>query len=290
VRAGRAFLNRALPPSHGDSTTIRQSDGKECSMESIAILIINLALIAGLMTALWLISVRIRNASIVDVFWGLGFVLVSWTTVLLTDANAMRRWVIVATATLWGTRLAAYLAWRNLGKPEDYRYAAMRDRYGDRFIWVSALLVFGLQGLLMWIVSWPLQFGQQSTAALNWLDVLGVVLWTVGWLFETVGDWQLARFKRQTQHAGQVMDRGLWRYTRHPNYFGDFLVWWGFYLMAVASHEPWWTIVSPLVMSVLLMRVSGVTLLERNLQTRRPQYADYMRRTSAFFPWPPRVE
>lgn len=259
-------------------------------MESNAILVINLALIAGLMTALWLISLRIRNASIVDVFWGLGFVLVSWTTVLLTDTTAMRRWVIVATATFWGTRLAAYLAWRNLGKPEDYRYGAMRDKYGDRFAWVSALLVFGLQGMLMWIVSWPLQFGQQSAAALNWLDVLGVVLWTVGWLFETVGDWQLARFKRQSQHAGQVMDRGLWRYTRHPNYFGDFLVWWGFYLMAVASQAPWWTIVSPLVMSVLLMRVSGVTLLERNLQTRRPQYADYMRRTSAFFPWPPRVE
>ena len=206
-------------------------------MESNAILVINLALIAGLMTALWLISLRIRNASIVDVFWGLGFVLVSWTTVVLTDTTAMRRWVIVATATFWGTRLAAYLAWRNLGKPEDYRYGAMRDRYGDRFAWVSALLVFGLQGMLMWIVSWPLQLGQQSAAALNWLDVLGVVLWTVGWLFETVGDWQLARFKRQSQHAGQVMDRGLWRYTRHPNYFGDFLVWWGFYLMAVASQR-----------------------------------------------------
>ncbi len=134
-------------------------------MESNAILVINLALIAGLMTALWLISLRIRNASIVDVFWGLGFVLVSWTTVLLTDTTAMRRWVIVATATFWGTRLAAYLAWRNLGKPEDYRYGAMRDRYGDRFAWVSALLVFGLQGMLMWIVSWPLQFGQQSAAA-----------------------------------------------------------------------------------------------------------------------------
>ncbi len=259
-------------------------------MESTAILMINLALIAGLMTVLWLISLRIRNASIVDVFWGLGFVLVSWTTVLLTDATAMRRWVIVVTATIWGTRLAAYLAWRNFGKPEDYRYRAMRDSYGDRFAWVSALLVFGLQGLLMWIVSWPLQFGQQSAAALNWVDVLGVMLWTLGWLFETVGDWQLARFKRQMEYAGKVMDRGLWRYTRHPNYFGDFLVWWGFYLMAVASHAPWWTIVSPLVMSVLLMRVSGVTLLERSLQTRRPQYTDYMRRTSAFFPWPPRNE
>ena len=252
------------------------------------ILVINLALIAGLMTVLWLVSLRIRNVSIVDVFWGLGFVLVSWTTCLLTDAVSTRRWVIVATATLWGTRLAAYLAWRNIGKPEDYRYAAMRDRYADRFVWMSAVLVFGLQGLLMWIVSWPLQFGPQSAAPLNWLDLLGIVVWSLGWLFETVGDWQLARFKRQPQHVGKVMDQGLWRYTRHPNYFGDFLVWWGFFLMALASVAPWWTMISPLIMSVLLMRVSGVTLLERNLQMRRPSYAAYMRRTSAFFPWPPR--
>ncbi|MHB0959772.1 MAG: DUF1295 domain-containing protein [Pirellulaceae bacterium] len=257
-------------------------------MESSTILVVNLALIAGLMALLWVVSLRIKNVSIVDVFWGLGFVLVSWMTFLLTDVSSMRQAVMVATATLWGMRLAAYLAWRNVGKPEDYRYEAMRNRYGDRFVWVSAVLVFGLQGVLMWIVSWPLQLGQQSAIPLNWLDAVGVVIWSIGWLFETVGDWQLARFKRQPEHAGRVMDQGLWRYTRHPNYFGDFLVWWGFYMMAVASGAPWWVIVSPLVMSVLLVRVSGVALLERNLATRRPMYADYVRRTSAFFPWPPR--
>jgi steroid 5-alpha reductase family enzyme len=183
--------------------------------------------------------------------------------------------------------LAGYLAWRNHGKPEDYRYRAMRDAYGERFRWISLFLVFGLQGAIMWIVAMPIQTGQSSAAPWRWLDGLGVLIWTVGFLFETVGDLQLARFKSDPANRGQVMDRGLWRYTRHPNYFGDFLVWWGLYLIATAGGV-WWTVFSPALMSVLLVRVSGVALLEKSLKSRTAGYDAYVRRASSFFPWPPK--
>ena len=163
----------------------------------------------------------------------------------------------------------------------------MRDAYGERFRWISLFLVFGLQGVIMWIVAMPVQIGQLSAIGWRWLDGLGILIWTVGFSFETVGDLQLARFKSDAAHRGQVMDRGLWRYTRHPNYFGDFLVWWGLYLIAAAGGE-WWTVFSPVLMSVLLLRVSGVALLEKSLKSRTAGYEAYVRRTSSFFPWPPK--
>jgi len=249
----------------------------------------NAAAVAGLMLIVWLISLAIRDASIVDIVWGLGFVLIAWTTFLLFDGAAARRQLIVALVSIWGLRLAGYLAWRNLGHGEDYRYQAMRKRHGNAFAWKSLYVVFGLQGVVMWIVSLPVQAGQfgSTDSALSVLDGLGAAVWAAGLLFETVGDYQLARFKADPSNQGQVMNRGLWRYTRHPNYFGDFLVWWGLYLIALANGA-WWSFVGPLVMSIFLMRISGVTLLERKLKQRREGYADYIQSTSAFFPMPPR--
>jgi steroid 5-alpha reductase family enzyme len=150
--------------------------------------------------------------------------------------------------------------------------------------------VFGLQAALSWVVSLPVQGGQvpADPDGLVLLDYVGIVVWATGLAFESIGDWQLARFKADPANLGEVMDRGLWRYTRHPNYFGDFLVWWGLYLVALATVDAWWTVVGPLVMSVLLIRVSGAALLERSLRKRRPGYEDYVRRTSAFFPRRPR--
>jgi steroid 5-alpha reductase family enzyme len=256
-------------------------------MNLASILLVNAGAIALFMAALWLVSLWRRDVSIVDIFWGLGFVLVAWLTYLLGSGDAGRRCLLVLLTTVWGLRLAGYLAWRNHGKPEDYRYRAMREAYGPRFRWISLFLVFGLQGVILWTVSLPLQAGQASSAAWSWLDAVGVLVWSFGFFFESVGDIQLARFKADPAHRGQLMDRGLWRYTRHPNYFGDFLVWWGLYLIAAAGGA-WWTAFSPLLMSVLLLRVSGVALLERSLATRTPGYEDYVRRTSAFFPWPPK--
>jgi steroid 5-alpha reductase family enzyme len=253
----------------------------------------NLAVITSLMVLLWLISLAITNASIVDIFWGPAFAIVAWLSFWLADGHGTRDWLLAVLTSVWGLRLGGYLAWRNLGHGEDPRYRAMRERIGKRFGLISLATVFGLQALLVGLVSLPLQAGQRAPALdhVTMLQVMGLAFWGVGILFEAVGDLQLARFRASPASAGAVMDRGLWRYTRHPNYFGDFMVWWGLYLVAVSDvaglRALGWTAVGPAIMSFLLMRVSGVPLLERSLKERRPGYADYVRRTSAFFPWPP---
>lgn len=244
--------------------------------------------------AVWLLSVFRRDASIADIFWGLGFVMVACVAIAMNPGANFRGWLITTLTTIWGLRLATFLAWRNWGHGEDRRYAAMRSQHGERFWWVSLFTVFLLQGGILWFVSLPVQVSiaqssgaNSSAASFHWLDALGVGLWSIGFIFETVGDWQLALFKANPTNAGRVMDRGLWRYTRHPNYFGDFCIWWGLYVLACASGVGW-TIASPLLMSYLLLRVSGVTLLESTITDRRPDYAAYKVRTSPFFPWPPK--
>ena len=257
-----------------------------------SVLIASAVAVAVLMIITWLVSLPIRNASIVDIVWGLGFVFVAWTAFFVSDGADPRRWLLTALTTVWGLRLSVYLAMRNLGKEEDYRYQEMRQRHGDRFGLVSLGTVFGLQGVLIWVVSLPVQAGQvpPSPPTLTWVDYLGAGVWLVGLVFESVGDWQLARFKADPANKGKVMDRGLWRYTRHPNYFGDFMVWWGLFLIALATGVAWWTVIGPIVMSILLIRVSGKAMLEKTIGKRRPAYEDYIRRTSGFFPMPPRRE
>ena len=251
---------------------------------------LNATVVSLLMAATWLISIRARNVSIVDIAWGSGFVVIAWASFLSCGSASSRELALVVCTTIWGIRLSSYLAWRNIGKPEDHRYHAMRARIGPRFPLVSLFTVFGLQGVVMWIVSLPLQTGQmmQEAHTVGFVALSGIAIWLIGIAFETIGDWQLARFKHKTENERRVMDRGLWRYTRHPNYFGDFLVWWGLYLIAWGDGRYWWSIVGPLLMSVCLLRVSGVTLLEKALVERREGYADYMLRTSSFFPLPPR--
>jgi steroid 5-alpha reductase family enzyme len=246
--------------------------------------------VAGCMIAMWLLSLALRDASIADIFWGLGFVVIGGLTFAWThEGDAPRSVLLVALVSVWGLRLTVYLFWRNTGHGEDPRYVAMRRHWGARFWWVSLFTVFAFQGALMWIVSLPVQLGQLAPGGpLNALDAIGVALFALGLSFEAVGDWQLARFKADPANAGQVMDRGLWRYTRHPNYFGDFCVWWSLFLIALSTPYGAWTIIGPALMSLLLMRVSGVPLLERSMHKRRPGYLDYVKRTSAFFPRPPR--
>ncbi len=247
---------------------------------------------AVVMVITWLVSLAVRDASIVDLVWGATFVVVTVVAAAVADGAPARRVLLVALVGLWGLRLSAYLAWRNLGHGEDYRYRAMRRRWGDRFGLISLVVVFGLQGVLVWVVSLPVQLAVTAEApdGLGVLAVAGVALWVVGLFFETVGDAQLARFKADPANEGQVMDRGLWRYTRHPNYFGDFCVWWGIFAVAAETGIGRWGVVGPLVMSVLLLRVSGVAMLERTITKRRPGYEDYVARTSAFFPRPPRAQ
>lgn len=249
-----------------------------------------LAIIATAMAVVWIVSVVKRDASVVDPFWGTGFVLVAASAAWLNRPADVRTLLLVVLTGIWGLRLSLFLLWRNWGHGEDRRYRAMRERQGARFWWVSLFTVFLLQAVILWFVSLPIQVvaAWQNAAPLRWLDGLGVLLWGVGFAFETIGDWQLARFKSDPANQGRVMDRGLWRYTRHPNYFGDCCVWWGIYLVAAAGGA-WWTVFCPLVMTVLLLKVSGVSLLESTITERRPEYAAYQARTNAFFPGPPKT-
>jgi steroid 5-alpha reductase family enzyme len=246
--------------------------------------------IAVLMIGTWVVSVRLKNASIVDIVWGAGFVLVAWVSYALGDGVASRKMLLAWMVTLWGGRLAVYLFIRNHGKGEDPRYVAMRKRRGDKFAVQSLWLVFGLQGVLMWIVSLPVQVGSvaDQPTSLGPVEIVGVILYTVGIYFESTGDFQLSQFKAEPANAGQVMDQGLWRYTRHPNYFGDFCVWWGIWIVAAATGVGIYAVVGPIVMTFFLLRVSGVAMLERSIGKRRPGYDEYMRKTNAFFPAPPK--
>jgi steroid 5-alpha reductase family enzyme len=254
----------------------------------VALAIAGLAAVLAAMFLVWLLSLASDDVSIVDVAWGPGFILLAWLYAWLGSAGSLRSWIVPLLVTLWGLRLAAHIALRNRGRGEDPRYAAMRRRWGPGFRWWSLPVVFWLQALLMWVVALPLLQVQVSWAPWSWTDAAGVGLFAVGFTFEAVGDWQLARFRKDPATAGRVMDHGLWRYTRHPNYFGDALLWWGFGVLALAVPGGGWTLVGPVLMTILILRVSGVTLLEQGLHETRPGYGDYVRRTSAFIPWRPR--
>jgi steroid 5-alpha reductase family enzyme len=257
--------------------------------DTSTVLLAAIVTIACLMLATWSVSLLRRDASIVDIVWGLGFVLVAWAAKFVTGASGAGNWLLLLMVTVWGLRLAGYLAKRNLGKGEDFRYKAMRRKHGERFAIVSLYTVFGLQGALMFVVSLPVTMGQRDTSAgAGFVVFLGFVVWAIGIYFEAMGDAQLARFKRDPRNEGQIMDQGLWALTRHPNYFGDALVWWGLAIVGSSQGAGVWAFLGAGVMTVLLVRVSGAAMLDRLLAKRKPGYAEYMARTSGFIPMPRR--
>jgi steroid 5-alpha reductase family enzyme len=247
-------------------------------------------LIFSLMIILWLVSLLMKNSSIVDIFWGFGFVLSAWLYFLLTpEGFIIRKLILVILCTIWGLRLTLHIFLRNFGKPEDFRYQKWRNESPSTW-WIKSLFkVFLLQGLLMWIISVPLLAAQFSPSVhqLTALDFMAVVLWLVGFFFEAVGDAQLVRFSSNPANKGKVLSTGVWRFTRHPNYFGDATQWWAYYLLAVANGG-WWSIFSPVIMTLFLINVSGVALLEKSLKVEKPEYAEYIQKTSAFIPWIPK--
>lgn len=255
-------------------------------MQTITEMLPALAVVGLLMLGLWLFSITLRNVSIVDLFWGPAIAVAGATWYLLAANPGDRALLVLVLVWFWALRLGVYLLLRNHGKPEDRRYAAMRKRNDPGFWYKSVYLVFGLQAALAWVVAAPLYGAISSTAPLGWIDALGVALFAFGLVWETLADWQLARFLRTRENADAVMDRGVWRYSRHPNYFGEFCLWWGFWLIAAAGGA-WWTVFGPLLLSFFLLRVSGVAMLEQDIGKRRPAYRDYILRTSAFVPWPP---
>jgi steroid 5-alpha reductase family enzyme len=252
----------------------------------------NLAAVISLMICGWLISLIYKNVTFVDSLWGLGFVLIAWLTFSLAEGFTGRKILIVLLTTAWGLRLSAHLSWRNWGKGEDPRYGGWRKASGDRFWIISLFKVFLLQALFLWVIALAVQYGQVSAtpAHLTGLDFLGFVIWMIGFVFESVSDWQLARFKADPTNAGKVMDRGLWAYSRHPNYFGECLIWWGIFLIVLSTPNSWWTVVSPLVISAVLLKMTGIPLTEKTIVNTRPGYSEYMKRTPSFFPWFPKKE
>ncbi|KQP18364.1 DUF1295 domain-containing protein [Pseudorhodoferax sp. Leaf267] len=249
-----------------------------------------LALTAGLAVLTWLASLLRSDVSLVDRVWSVLIVGAGWAYLVLLPTAGARGLAMLLVASAWALRLSLFITWRNWGHGEERRYQEIRARNEPGFAFKSLYLVFALQAVLAWVVSAPFLAGAQAGSALHVLDAIGLALAVFGLGFEAVGDWQLARFKADPAHKGQVMDRGLWRYTRHPNYFGEACVWWGLWLVAVAG-AGWggaWTMVSPLLMTVLLLKVSGVSLTEKDITERRPAYRAYIARTNAFIPGPVR--
>lgn len=235
----------------------------------------------------WLVSLLKRDVSIVDSLWSLIFLALCATYFVLNEFATQRGMIVLALVALWAIRLSAHITWRNWGEPEDARYQAMRRKHSPNFALKSLGIVFLLQGTLAWIISLPLHAATTGSIPLNLIDILAIALVVFGITFEGIADAQLAAFKASPENRGKVMDTGLWRYTRHPNYFGECCVWWGFYLFALAAGG-WWSVLSPVLMTFLLLRVSGVALLEKDIAERRPAYRDYISRTNAFIPGPVR--
>lgn len=247
-------------------------------------------MILGVMTLLWLFSLAIKDSSIVDIFWGIGFVITAWFYAYIIGFEKLNAWqfIFLGMVSIWGSRLAIYLGIRNIGKGEDFRYAQWRKESGKNWWWISFLRVFVLQGIILWIVSSIFVPALLATKNLPILIYAGITLWAIGLYFEAIGDYQLMQFKNNPNNKGKVLNTGVWKYTRHPNYFGDALLWWGFFCFAFAHSSGWTFIFSPLLMTFLLLKISGVAMLEKTLKETKPKYEEYIRKTSAFIPWPPK--
>ena len=232
----------------------------------------------------------IKNVSIVDIFWGVGFVVVNTFYVFMSGELNARKIVILTLVCIWGFRLAIYLAIRNIAKGEDFRYQEFRQNYGPkRYWWFSYFQTFLLQGILIMIISLPL-LGinyNNSNGNLEILDYLGIIIWIIGFTFETVGDFQLSNFKRDSKNKGKILHTGLWKYTRHPNYFGDSAVWWAYGIFSIAAGS-YWQAIGAVIMTLLILKISGVSLLEKTLKETKPQYKEYIQKTSSFIPWFPK--
>ena len=247
-------------------------------------------IILAFVILLWIWSVILKNVSIVDIFWGLGFVVVNAFYACMSGELTPRKIGALTLVSIWGFRLAVYLAARNIGKGEDFRYQEFRKYYGPkRYWWFSFFQTFLLQGALIMIISLPFLgiHSSASTGSLNVLDYIGIFVWGIGFTFEAGGDFQLARFKRAAKNKGKVLNTGFWRYTRHPNYFGDAAVWWAYAIFSIAAGG-YWQLIGAVIMTFLILKISGVSLLEKTLKETKPHYRDYMEKTPAFFPWFPK--
>ena len=243
------------------------------------------------MSLVFVLALALADNSIVDVAYGLAFVLVTWSAFWLYGDGDLRQWLVVALVSLWGVRLAGHILLRKRGEEgEDSRYRKWREEWGESFVWRSFLQVFMLQGGVVFVVALPvLLVIRESGGPLGWLDLFGATVWMVGFLFEAVGDWQLLRFKQNPANQGRIMQDGLWRYTRHPNYFGEATLWWGVWLIALQVPYGVLAIASPVLIDFLLLKVSGIPMLEEKYRGN-PEFEAYRAKTNALFPWFPKED
>ncbi|NBC23636.1 MAG: DUF1295 domain-containing protein [Gammaproteobacteria bacterium] len=260
--------------------------------DTVPVLLVNLGVTLGAVLVLWLISIPLRDVSIIDMVFALILLAVTGTTYAMTDGAEPRKNLILALVALWALRITAHLVARNWGHGEDARYTKLRSWVADdrAFIWLSLRQVFLLQGIVLWLVSLPVQVGQiyREPADLGIAAFAGAALWLVGFVFETVADWQLTRFRADPANRGKVLDTGLWRYSRHPNYFGELCVWWGLFLIACDNHWGLLTIIGPIGYTYLIVNVTGQRTLDKKMARDKPGYRDYMDKTSGMIPLPPR--
>ncbi len=240
------------------------------------------------MTAWFVISLIVKRNDVADIAWGLGFVLLAWTSFFLSSSNDLRSLIVCLMVSVWGIRLATHVYLRNKGKEEDYRYNAWRKSWGKWFYIRSYLQVYFLQGVLLFIIVSPvLLINRGRGGEIGWIDLLGFLIWAIGFFFEVVGDAQLTKFIRDKSNKGKLMMSGLWRYTRHPNYFGEVSLWWGIWIISISTTFGLWAFASPLMITILILRISGIPLLEKKME-EHPDFAQYKKRVSAFFPLPQR--
>jgi len=251
----------------------------------------NYLILAGILFGyfnLWyLVSRTIKRNDVADFAWGPGFVLLAWSSLAVGGYGHPKAWLVNILVTIWGLRLAGHIYSRIKNKPEDYRYLQWRQEWGKWFIIRSYLQVFMLQGLFMYIIAWPVMYINLNTSALGYSYIPGIAVWIIGFAFEAIGDKQLAEFVRNPANRGKLIQTGLWRYSRHPNYFGEVTQWWGIFLLALTVSGGWITVFGPMTISGLILFVSGVPLLENKYRGRK-DWEEYKRKTSVFLPWPPR--
>ncbi|MEE4253588.1 MAG: DUF1295 domain-containing protein [Desulfuromusa sp.] len=254
----------------------------------------NLFLLSGFllfcfMTTVFLLAMKLQDNSIVDIAYGLGFVLIGWSTYLLYGSGQPRQLLLLLLVSVWGLRLATHIGLRKRSEQgEDSRYRQWRESWGKTFVWRSFLQIFMLQGTIIFLVSLPILLViNRPGGELGALDLLGLLIWLIGFIFEAIGDWQLLRFKQNSTNRGKIIQTGLWRYTRHPNYFGEATLWWGIMMIALNSPGGWLAVISPLLINFLLLKVSGIPMLESKYQGNA-EFAAYKNRTNAFFPWMPK--
>lgn len=248
-----------------------------------------LALILFFYMNLWFIVSLLRKRNdVADEAWGFGFVVLAWASFLLGTAQDTRGIIVGILVSIWGTRLAWHIFRRHLGHSEDYRYAKWREDWGKWFYVRSYVQVYLLQGVLLFLIATPiLLINQSAGVSLNYLDVVGIFIWITGFVFEVVGDAQLAQFKKDPHNKGKLLQTGLWNYSRHPNYFGEVLQWWGVFVLALSVSNGWFGIVGPLMITFLILKVSGIPLLEKKMM-ENPAFAEYQKKTSIFIPWFPK--